>query len=97
MKQVWDATRTLQDVFKKALTLEAGLQLDMFLHLGRPSQIMQVSVIVAEQDSADDLYGCVHQFCMKDNRVRSNACWRCGGIGLLSIGLLYYHPSHSGW
>ena len=32
---MWYAPRTLQDAFKKALTLEAGLQLAKGVYLGR--------------------------------------------------------------
>ena len=34
-KQVWYTPRTLQAAFKRAFTLEAGLQLDKGVHLGR--------------------------------------------------------------
>ena len=36
MKQVRDAPRILQDALKKALTLEASIQLTEHVHLGRP-------------------------------------------------------------
>ena len=35
-------------MFKNALTLEAGLHLAEGVHLGRPLQVMQVSVNAAE-------------------------------------------------
>ena len=36
------APRTLQDAFKRTLTLETGLQLAKGVHLGRSPQMMQV-------------------------------------------------------
>ena len=44
-KQVRYAHRTLQDAFKRALTLEAGLQLAEGVHLGKFPQVMQVSTM----------------------------------------------------
>ena len=42
-KQVIYALKTLQDIFERAVTLEAGLQLAKGVHLGRSPQVMQVS------------------------------------------------------
>ena len=39
-KQVWYAPRTLQDAFERALVLEAGLQLDEGINLGKSPQVM---------------------------------------------------------
>ena len=45
-KKIWYVPRTLQDAFKRVLTLEAGLQLAKGVHLGRSPQVMQVSTSV---------------------------------------------------
>ena len=42
-KQVWEAPRTLQDAFKRALSLEAGIYLAESIHLVRLLQVIQVS------------------------------------------------------
>ena len=78
-KQVQYALRTLQDSFKRALTLEAGLQLAKGVHLGRFPQVMQVSP--STPCHHDGLEGCVHQVNVRDSQARSNACWKCGGLG----------------
>ena len=48
-KQVQYAPRTLQDAFKRALILEAGLQLAEGVHLGRSPQVMSPLVYPATQ------------------------------------------------
>ena len=72
------AHRTLQDAFKRALTLEAGLQLAEGIHFGRFPQVMQVSNGASYHHNS--LEGCVHQANVRDNGARSNACWKCGGL-----------------
>ena len=42
---MWYAPRTLQDVSKRALVLEAGPQLFKAVHLGRFPQVMQVPIV----------------------------------------------------
>ena len=77
-KQVRYAPRTLQDAFKRALTLEAGLQLAKGVHLGRSPQVMQVST--SAPCHPNGLKGCVHYVNVRDNQARSNACWMCGRL-----------------
>ena len=71
VKQVWYVPRTLQDTFKRALVLEVGLQLSKGVHWGRSPQVMQISTSVSCHHNG--LEGYVH--------ARSNACWKCGGLG----------------
>ena len=73
------AHRTLQDAFRRALSLEAGLQLAEGVHLGRSPQVKQVST--SESCHHDSLEGCVHQANVRDSGARSNAFWKCGGLG----------------
>ena len=70
----------LQDVFEKAFTLKAGLQLAKGIHLGRSPQVMQVSIDANEAYNQERFNRCVHQMHIKDNRARLNACWICEGI-----------------
>ena len=44
---------------------------------------MQVSTDALESHNPEGLKGCVCQMYIKNNRARSNACWRCGDIGHL--------------
>ena len=71
-KQAGYTLKTLQDAFKRALTLEAGLQLAKGIHLGRSPQVMQVSASVSCHH--DGLKGYVHQVNVRDSQARSNAC-----------------------
>ena len=48
-KQVQHDLTMQQDAFKKALTLEAALQLAEDVHLGRPHQIMQIIAVALRQ------------------------------------------------
>ena len=73
------ALKTLQDALTRALTLKAGLELAMGVNLGRSPQVMHVSTSVSCQQ--DRLEGCVHQVNVRDSWTRSNACWKCGGLG----------------
>ena len=82
------AHRTLQDAFRRALTLEAGLQLAEGVHLGKFPRVMQVSN--SESYHHNSLEGCVHQANVMDSEARSNACWKCGGLRQLSKGLQSY-------
>ena len=71
--------KTLQDAIKRALTLKAGLQLANGMHLGRSPQVMQVSTgVYCHQDG---LKGCVYQVNVRHSQPRSNAHWKCGGLG----------------
>ena len=65
--QVQDAPRILQDVFKKALKLEAGLELAEDIHTVRPDQAMQVSKEVQVQSNHKGLDRCVHHIHIKNN------------------------------
>ena len=78
-KQVWYAPRTLQDALERALTLEAGLHLAKGEHLGRSPQVMQVSTSVPHHHNG--LECCIHQVNVRDSQARSNAFWKCGGLG----------------
>ena len=69
----------MQDAFKRALTLEVGLQLAESVHLKKSPQVMQVSSSVSYHH--DCLEGCVHQANVRDCRASSNACWKCRGLG----------------
>ena len=74
------APRTLQDAFERALALEAGLQLadgvhlwkvpsgDVDLHYCAPATLM-VSKVVHIKSMLEIAWH------------RSNACWKCGGLG----------------
>ena len=42
-KQVRDVPKLLQEVFEKALMLPADMQLVEGVHLGRPTQVMQIA------------------------------------------------------
>ena len=59
--QVQDTQIVLQDAFKKALTLEAGLQLAEDVYLGRPPQVKQVSTDAQKQYNHEGCDRCVHQ------------------------------------
>ena len=75
---MWYTPRTLQDVFERALSFEAGLQLAKGVHLKDP-QVMQVSIsAICHQNR---LEGCIHHVNVRDSQTRSNACWKCGGLG----------------
>ena len=78
-KQVQYALRTEQDAFKRALTLEAGLQLAKHAHLGRSIQVVQVSSSVSCHHHSRE--GCEHKVNVRDSQARSNACWKCRGLG----------------
>ena len=69
----------MQDAFKRALTVEAGLQLAEGVHLGKFPQVMQVSNGPSYHHNS--LEGCVHQANIRDSEARSNVCWKCGGLG----------------
>ena len=80
-KQVQDALRMPKDPIKKALTLEACLQLTKDIHLGRPPLVMQVSTDLQVQYSHKGLDGCANLMHIKGNQVFCNASWRFRGIG----------------
>ena len=67
LKQVQVASRILQDTFKNTLTFETDLQLAECVHLGRPPQVMQISVHTKDLCSHDGLHGCTHQFMLGTN------------------------------
>ena len=60
----------LQLCFEKALRLEASLQLSKGVNMAWKTTIMNVNV---EDDDEVNL--------VKDARARSNACYKCGGVG----------------
>ena len=59
--------QNLQQCFKKALWLEASLQLSEGVNMARKTTVMNVNV-----DNDDELN------LIKDARARSNACYKCG-------------------
>ena len=62
--------QNLQQCFEKALRLEASLQLSKGVNMAWKTTIMNVNV---EDDNEVNL--------IKDARVRSNACYKCGEVG----------------
>ena len=62
--------QNLQQCFKKALTLEASLQLSEGVNMAHKTTVMNVEV------DADDEVNLI-----KDVRVRSNVCYTCGKVG----------------
>ena len=62
--------KTYNNVFKKALRLEASLQLSEGVNMARKTTIMNVDV-----DTDDDVN------LIKDVRARSNACYKMWGNG----------------
>ena len=62
--------QNLQQCFKKALRLEAILQLSEGVNMAQKTMVMNVEV------DADDEVNLI-----KDVRARSNACYKCGGMG----------------
>ena len=62
--------QNLQQCFKKALRLEASLQLSEGVNMAHKTTVMNVEV------DADDEANLI-----KDVRVRSNACYKCGEVG----------------
>ena len=73
--QVLYAFRTLQDVFKRALALEAGFHLAEGVHLGRSPHVMQVFISAA---CHHDVLTAVHTRSMLERVMhRANACWKC--------------------
>ena len=63
--------QNLQQCFGKALRLEASLQLSEGVNMAQKTTIMNVNV----EDDNDEV-----NF-VKDARVRSNACYKCGDVG----------------
>ena len=67
--------KTLQDVLDRALTLEAGLQLAVGVHLGRSPQVMQVSTDIS-----------CHQERLKDSKgVYTKLMLEIAGQGLMPV------------
>ena len=62
--------QNLQQCFKKALRLEASLQLSEGVNMARKTTVMNVEV------DADDEVNLI-----KDIRTRFNACYKCGEVG----------------
>ena len=62
--------QNLQQCFKKALRLEASLQLSEGANMAHKTTVMNVEV-----DSNDEAN------LIKDIRARSNACYKCGEVG----------------
>ena len=62
--------QNLQQCFKKALRLEASLQLSEGVNMAHKTTVMNVEV-----DTNDEVN------LIKDVRVRSNACYKCGEVG----------------
>ena len=62
--------QTLQQCFKKALRLEASLQLSEGVNMACKTAVMNVEI------DADDEVNLI-----KDVRARSNACYKCGEVG----------------
>ena len=62
--------QNLQQCFKKALRLEASLQLSEGVNMAQKTTIMNVDV-----DTDDEVN------LIKDVRARSNACYKCGEMG----------------
>ena len=62
--------QNLQQCFEKALRLEASLQLSEGVNIARRTTVMNVDV-----DTEDEVN------LIKDVRVRSNACYKCGEMG----------------
>ena len=60
----------LQQCFKKALRLEASLQLSEGVNMPLKTMVMNVNV-----DSEDELN------LINDAQARSNACYKCGEVG----------------
>ena len=62
--------QNLQQCFKKALRLEANLQLSEGVNMPHKTTVMNIEV------DADDEVNLI-----KDVRARSNACYKCGKVG----------------
>ena len=62
--------QNLQQCFKKALRLEASLQLSEGVNMAHKTTVMKVEV-----DANDEVN------LIKDIRARSNACYKCGEVG----------------
>ena len=62
--------QNVQQCFKKALRLEASLQVPEGVNMARKTTVMNVDI-----DDEDDLN------LSKDARARSNACYKCGEVG----------------
>ena len=62
--------QNLQQCFEKALRLEASLQLSEGDNMARRTIVMNI-----------DLDGDEEINLIKDMRARSNACYKCGGVG----------------
>ena len=62
-------SQNLQQCFKKALGLEASLQLSKGVNMAQKTTIMNVDV-----DDEDEIN------LIKDARARSNACYKCGEV-----------------
>ena len=71
-KQVQHASRKLQDVFERALTLAGGLQLAEGVCLRISPQVMQVFTSAPCHNNG--FKGCIHQVSVRDSQARSNAC-----------------------
>ena len=94
-KQVWYAPKTLQDAFKRALSLEAGLKLAKGVHLERSPHVMQLCTSASCHHNG--LEGCIHQVYVRDSQVRSCACWKCGGLGHIQKVCKATYPTLSRW
>ena len=62
--------QNLQQCFKKALRLEASLQLSEGVNMAHKTTVMNV-----------EIYGDDEVNLIKDVRARSNACYKCGEVG----------------
>ena len=62
--------QNLQQCFKKALRLEASLQLSKGVNMAHKTTVMNMEI------DADDEVNLI-----KDARARSNACYKCGEVG----------------
>ena len=63
-------SQNLQQCFEKALRLEASLQLSEGVNMAQKTTVMNIDL-----DGDDELN------LIKDARVRSNACYKCGEVG----------------
>ena len=62
--------QNLQQCFKKALRLEASLQLSEGVNMARRTMVMNVDIDMGDEVNL-----------IKDVRARSNACYKCGEMG----------------
>ena len=78
--------QNLQQCFEKDLRLEASLQLSEGVNMAQKTTVMNVDI-----DGEDELN------LIKDARVRSNACYKCGEVGHFQRDCKYdgYKPTDS--